>query len=148
MEKGETNKTLTELQSLEDTYKILVANGNCAADIPTIIEFYEAVNHVSNLIRRGNEPYYGAGRDYKEDIAQNRSLLNELIAAENTLKNLIRQKNRAWVQEARCLLNEGENQEAITRLYRALDYISGDKSALWEEAQTLLWAKMGFSMGN
>lgn len=148
LEEGETIKTLTELQGLEDAYKALVVDGNCAAAIPAIIEFYEAANQVSNLIRRGNEPYYDAGRDDKEDMARDRSLLNELIAAENTFNNLIKQRNQAWVEEAKCLLAEGETREAMTRLYRALDNISGDESKLWEEARTLLWAEVGFSTGN
>lgn len=75
-------------------------------------------------------------------------LLNELIAAENTFNNLIKQRNRAWVEEAKCLLSTGEKREAVTRLYRALDYISGDEQQLWEEARTLLWAEVGFSADN
>ena len=59
-EEGETIKTLTDLQDMEDAYKALVADGNCEAAVPAIIDFYEAANHVSNLIRRGNEPYYDA----------------------------------------------------------------------------------------
>ena len=124
-EEGEAIKTLTDLQDMEDAYKALVAEGNCEAAIPAIIEFYEAANHVSNLIRRGNEPYYDARRDDQEAIARNRSLLNELIAAENTFNNLIKQRNRAWVEEAKCLVSTGEKREAVPRLYRALDYISG-----------------------
>lgn len=144
-EEGETIKTLTDLQDMEDAYKTLVADGNCDAALPAIIEFYEAANHVSNLIRRGNEPYYDAKRDDQEALARNRSLLNELIAAENTFNNLIKQRNSAWVEEAKCLLSTGEKQAAVTRLYRALDYISGDERELWEEARTLLWAEVGFS---
>jgi|GEM_PF-361735 hypothetical protein len=145
-EEGETIKSLTDLQDMEDAYKALVANGDCDAALPAIIEFYEAANHVSNLIRRGNEPYYDATRDDRESIARNRSVLNELVAAENTFNNLIKQRNRAWVEEAKCLLITGEKQEAVTRLYRALDYISGDERDLWEEARTLLWAEVGFSV--
>jgi len=147
-EEGETIKTLTDLQDMEDTYKALVADGNCDAALPAIIEFYEAANQVSNLIRRGNEPYYDARRDDQEAISRNRSLLNELIAAENTFNNLIEQRNRAWVEEAKCLLSLGEKQEAVTRLYRALDSISGDERQLWEEARTLLWKEVGFSAEN
>lgn len=72
-EEGETIKTLTDLQDMEDAYKALVADGNCEAALPAIIEFYETANHVSNLIRRGNEPYYDARRDDQEAIARNRS---------------------------------------------------------------------------
>lgn len=147
-EDGESIKTLTDLQDMEDTYQTLVASGNCEAALPAIIEFYEAANHVSNLIRRGNEPYYDARRDDQEDIARDRPLLSELIAAENTFNNLIRQRNRAWVEEAKCLLSTGERREAVTRLYRALDYISADERELWDETRTLLWAEVGFSAGD
>jgi tetratricopeptide (TPR) repeat protein len=147
-EEGEVIATLTELQDMEDAYMALVADGNCGAALPVIIEFYEAANHVSNLIRRGNEPYYDASRDGKDSVALDGSLFNELLTAENTFNNLIQQRNRAWVEEAKCLLAEGERQEAITRLYRALDYISEDERRLWEEARTLLWAEVGFSTNN
>lgn len=147
-EEGDSIKTLSDLQVMEDAYKSMVAEENCEAALPAIIEFYEAANHVSNLIRRGNEPYYDASRDDREAIARDRSLLNELIAAENTLNNLIKQRNRAWVEEAKCLLSTGEKQEAVTRLYRALDNISGDERELWDEARTLLWAEVGFSVEN
>lgn len=147
-EEGETIKSLTELQEMEDGYKALVAEGNCSAAIPVIIEFYEAANHVSNLIRRGNEPYYDARRDDQEALARDRDLLNELITAENTFNNLIKQRNEAWVEEAKCLLASGDKQAAVTRLYRALDYISGDERILWQEARSLLWAEVGFVIEN
>lgn len=146
LEEGESIKTLTDLQAMEDDYKALVSDGNCEAAIPTIVEFYEAANHVSNLIRRGNEPYYDAMRDDREKLSRDRPLLAELIAAENTFNNLIKQRNRAWVEEAKCLLEKGDNRAAVTRLYRALDYISGDERDLWEEARTLLWAEVGFTV--
>ncbi|WP_157772686.1 hypothetical protein [Pseudoponticoccus marisrubri] len=147
-EEGQTIKTLTDLQDMEDRYKSLVADGNCTDALPAIVEFYEAANHVSNLIRRGNEPYYDARRDDQKAIARDRSLLNELVVAENTFNNLIRQRNRAWVEEAKCLLSTGEKQEAVVRLYRALDYIDGEDLRLWEEARRLLWAEVGFSGNN
>lgn len=150
-EEGETIKTLTELQDMEDAYKALVADGNCGAAIPAIVEFYEAANRVSNLIRRGNEPYYDAGYDdYNQEVARRvlGPLVDEINAAENTFNNLILQRNRAWVEEAKCLLAEGEKQEAVARLYRALDYISSGERKLWEEARRLLWAEVGFSAEN
>ena len=63
------------------------------------------------------------------------------------------------MEEAKCLLAEGEREAAILRLYRALDYISADIEAkaardgegwdsttnpLWAEARRLLWAEVGF----
>lgn len=149
-EEGGIVKSLTDLQDMEDAYKALVADGNCDDAIPAIIEFYENANSISNLIRRGNEPYYSASRDDQTAIARNRSLLNELIAAENAFNNLIRQRNQAWVEEAKCLLNNGNKEEAVIRLFRALDYITvrADEARLWEEARRLLWAEVGFSADN
>ena len=141
----ETIPTLTDLQDMEDEYKRMIANGNCEDAIPKIIEFYDSANQVSNLVRRGNEPYYDARRDDQEAAARDIRLLNELITAEKTFNNLIRQRNRAWVAEAKCLLEKGERREAITRLYRALDYIGVEERELWQEARTLLWAEVGFS---
>jgi hypothetical protein len=144
-EEGQAIITLAELQDVEDSYNELLANGNCAEAIPIIVEFYEAANRMANFIRRGNEPYYDASRDDKDAVARNRPLLNELIVAENAFNNLLEQRNRAWVEEAKCLLAEGDREAGITRLYRALDYIGTSESELWEEARTLLWAELGLS---
>ena len=97
-------------------------------------------------MRRGNEPFYDATRDDRESVGRNRDLLNTLIAAENASNNLIKQRNVAWVEEAKCLLQVGDNEAAIHRLYRALDYIGTDhdEQALWKEARDLLWKEVGF----
>lgn len=147
-EEGVGIATLSDLEEMEEAYQALLADGNCADAIPAIIEFYETANMVSNLIRRGNEPYYDARRDDQEVIARDRALLNELASAERASNSLIRQRNRAWVEEARCLLEQGESQAAVTRLYRALDYIDADELALWREARTLLWQQVGFGDAN
>jgi len=141
---GEQARSLADIEALEDTYQELVAAGDCDAAIPAIVEFYEAANLASNLIRRGNEPYYSARRDGQDSVASNRVLLGELIAAERVFNTLLRQRNRAWVEEAKCLLENGDREEAVTRLFRALDYISVDERELWEEARRLLWAEVGF----
>ncbi|WP_284264017.1 hypothetical protein [Roseicyclus amphidinii] len=141
---GEEARTLSDVEALEDAYQQLINAGDCDAAIPAIIEFYEAANIASNLIRRGNEPYYDARREDQESVARNRTLLDELISAERVFNTLLEQRNRAWVEEAKCLLETGERGAAVTRLYRALDYISTDERELWEEARRLLWAEVGF----
>lgn len=141
---GEDAVTLADIERLEDNYQALVASGDCDAAIPAIIEFYEAANLASNLIRRGNEPFYSAGRDDRDSVARSRTLLDELVAAEGVFNTLLRQRNRAWVEEAKCLLETGDRGAAVTRLYRALDYIDVDENALWAEARRLLWAEVGF----
>lgn len=136
--------TLQELEAMEDSYQALVAEGNCEDAIPKIVEFSESANRLSNLIRRGSEPYYDARRDDQEKIARNRSLIELLVAAENTFNAVLKQRNVAWVEEAKCLLEQGEREAAITRLFRALDYITTDEAELWKEARNLLWAEVGF----
>jgi len=61
------------------------------------------------------------------------------------LNSLIFKRNEAWVAEARCLVEIGDKDEAVTRLMRALDSISGtNEKELWKEARTLLWNQVGF----
>lgn len=141
---GQETLSLAEIETLEEAYLSLVAAGDCANATPAIVEFHEAANLASNLIRRGNEPYYDARRDDQENVARSPRLLDELVAAERTFNNLIRQRNIAWVEEAKCFLALGQRQEGITRLFRALDYISVDERDLWQEARQLLWAEVGF----
>jgi hypothetical protein len=74
-------------------------------------------------------------------------LFAELVVAEDVSNNLIRQRNEAWVEEARCLLELGRTTEGVIRLYRALDYIDIDERELWEEARHLLWGQIGFAAG-
>ncbi|MBM1558700.1 hypothetical protein JQV19_18935 [Sulfitobacter mediterraneus] len=144
-EDDERAVTLSELQKMEDKYVAAIAEQDCNAALPSISEFSVAANRLSNLIRRGNEPFYDATRDDRQTLGRDQALLNELIAAENTTNQLIKQRNRAWVEEAKCLLEEGNSQAAITRLYRALDYIDSDERELWEEARKLLWEQVGYS---
>ncbi|MBC6439268.1 MAG: hypothetical protein GDA49_02425 [Rhodospirillales bacterium] len=142
-EEGETFKTLDHLQAMEEAYEALLIEGNCGAAIPAIVEFYEAANRLSNLIRRGIDPFYDASRDERSGVD-----VSGLVAAEKTSNDLIEQRNRAWVEEAKCLLSEGKKQAGIIRLYRALDYISTRERELWEEARRLLWAEVGYNAEN
>jgi tetratricopeptide (TPR) repeat protein len=135
-----------DVEVLEDTYRELVEANDCIAAIPAIVEFSEAANLASNLLRQGLEPFYDASRDARDSITRNRTLLNELVAAERMFNELLKQRNRAWVEEAKCLLEIGDREDAITRLYRALEFIDADSErGLWEEARRLLWAEVGYS---
>jgi len=143
-EEGEQSITLKQLEQMEDAYRSLVDAGDCANALPKIVEFADGANKLANILRQGNEPYYDARSDDQETIARRRALLNQLIKAESASNNLIEQRNEAWVEEAKCLLDQGSQDEAITRLYRALDYIDHDNYDLWEEARMLLWAQVEF----
>ena len=140
--------TLEDLEAMEDEYEALLDASDCTGALPKIVAFAETANRVSNLIRRGNEPYYDARRDDQKVIARDRALLNQLVAAENATNNLVAKRNAAWVEEAKCLILEGELNAGINRLYRALDYIEPDDRELWEEARTLLWDQVGFEPQN
>jgi tetratricopeptide (TPR) repeat protein len=143
-EEGEQSATLKQLEAMEDEYRELVDAGDCANALPKIVEFADAANKLANILRQGNEPYYDARSDDQEAIVSRRALLNQLIKAEGASNNLIELRNEAWVEEAKCLLDQGSQDEAITRLYRALDYIGHDSYELWEEARMLLWEQVGF----
>ncbi|WP_377511129.1 hypothetical protein [Octadecabacter sp. R77987] len=144
-EEGQGAITLSDIEAMEDAYITAVDAGDCEVALPLIVAFSDAANRISNILRQGNEPYYNARRDDQETIARNRMLINVLVGAESASNNLIRQRNRAWVEEAKCLIHEGDTNGATVRLYRALDYISSDEDELWEEARNLLWSLIGFT---
>ena len=143
-EEGQNIETLASLEEKENQYLSAVAEDGCEVALPLIIDFATSANRLSNLIRRGIEPYYDARRDDQDQMARNRSLLQTLASAENVSNSLIRQRNKAWVEEAKCLIALGDDEEATNRLYRALDYISHDETELWEEARELIWEQVGF----
>ncbi len=147
LEEDEKLMTLTDLQAMEDEYKMLVKEGKCSDALPKIVAFHEAANKTANIIRRGNKPFYDASRDDQTTIKSNIPLIRELASAENTSNNLVRQRNRAWVEEAKCLLEQGESKAAVHRLFRALDYIGTDinEKEVWEEARYLIWKEVEFT---
>lgn len=149
LKEGESLTSLKRLQEMEDAYAALVAEEDCTAALPAIVAFHEAANKTANLLRQGNEPFYDAPRDDQKMVIADRPLMNTLIAAEQVSNTLVHRRNRAWVEEAKCLLHLGDREAAVLRLYRALDYIgTGFKErAMWEEARNLLWGEVGFIPG-
>jgi uncharacterized protein YbaP (TraB family) len=146
IDEGESLKTVQELTEMEASWRQMLADGNCDAALPLLVEFADSANVTSNIIRQGLEPFYDADRDDRDAMARQKALLDRLIAAERTFNQLLRMRNAAWVEEAKCLLEEGRSSQAITRLYRALDYISADSErALWEEARDLIWEQVGYT---
>lgn len=147
VEEGERIRSFSEVNKLEDDYKELVAAGDCNAALVAIASYYDAANVTANILRQGLEPFYDASRDDRESVFADRQLLDELAAAEDLSNDLVRRRNTAWVEEAKCLLAIGDRRAAIVRLYRALDFIgtSSDQRELWNEARSLLWAQIGYS---
>jgi len=147
VEEGVKILTLSEVGSLEDDYLSSLENEGCEATLPKISNFYDSANVVANILRQGNEPYYDARRDDQTRIARNSALLGELVTAEQEMNGLLAKRNSAWVAEAKCLIQLGDREAGITRLMRALDFISGTNEAeLWAEARLLLWSEVGFSL--
>lgn len=146
-DEGEIIVTLSNLQEMEDSYTSVLETDGCVSALPEIVMFSDAANLASNLIRRGVKPFYDARRDDQNKVMRNVALRNDILSAENTSNKLIHRRNRAWIEEAKCLFEVGDDQGAMTRLYRALDYIGTDEAELWEEARTLLWSKVGFAAG-
>lgn len=146
VDEGDSIKTVQELMEMEESWREMLADGNCDVALPILVEFADSANVTSNLIRQGLEPFYDADRDGRDAVTRSSALLGELVAAETLSNQFLMMRNAAWVEEAKCLLVDGRSSEAITRLYRALDHISTDKEkALWEEARTLIWEQVGYS---
>lgn len=146
VDEGESLKTVQEIMEMEASWRQMLADDNCDAALPLLVEFADSSNVTSNIIRQGLEPFYDADRDVRDAIVRNRVLLDELVAAEITFNQLLRMRNAAWVEEAKCLLAEGRNAQAVTRLFRALDYISADtEGALWREVRNLIWEQVGYT---
>ena len=138
--------TASELEEMEATWRELLEQGNCTAALPLLADFADSANLTANIISQGIEPLYDASRDDSDYLMRNdRALVDNLVEAERFSNSLLRMRNTAWVEEAKCLISEGEHREAVNRLYRALDYIDArDEKVLWEEARTLLWEQVGY----
>lgn len=137
--------TISELEALEAEANAVFKSGDCDAALPIIKDYYKKTNSLSNLIRQGVEPYYGASyEDQKTNILG--AQFDELVKAENTSNELIKKRNIAWVMEAECLSQTGDRDAAIASLYRALEYISysRDERDLWKKARTLLWQQVQY----
>lgn len=136
---------LEQLIAMETAARSAFDSGNCEEAVELLVEWSEATNMISNIIRQGLEPFYGARSDDQDQIVRDRSLMNQLATGERQVNSLLRSRNEAWVMEAECLINMGEREQGVTRLYRALDYISGtEERVLWDRARTLLWEHVGY----
>lgn len=140
--------TLQELEILEDTYNSLLEADNCEDAIQVIRAFTEGANIAANLLSRGMEPFFDADREEQQRLARS-PIFEEISAAESVRESLLRQRNRAWVEEARCLILQGRNDEGVLRLYIALDHMATEQGygrrELWEEARRLLWSEIGYA---
>lgn len=137
--------TMSEIKALEDDANAAYQSGDCGAALPMIKDFYEKANSLSNTIRQGLEPYYGASYDDREKYSV-AAIIAELAEAETASNELVRKRNIGWVMEADCLIKTGEREAGIAGLYRALEYISiqNEERELWKKARTLLWQQIEY----
>lgn len=138
--------TIAQVDDLERLANDQFKSGDCEAAIPVIIDFYTKANSLGNVIKQGLEPFYSAGYKEREDTDLN-GVIVQLAAAEAEFGKLVRKRNAAWVMEAECLINIGQKDEGIVRLFRALEFmtIDAEDRELWQKARTLLWEQVGYA---
>lgn len=139
--------TVTEFASLEDEVRALREDGNCNELTIKAAEAARIANLLANVISQGLEPFYGANSDDRSRISRELGpSLNLLADAETTATNLRLIRNEFWVFEATCLLEMGERDDGMNKMYRALDFIVPlEQQALWDEAREALWATVGYN---
>lgn len=141
-EEGKPIVTLKELEVLEDQAKGFFDAGECekAAEI----DFSGHANRIANIIRQGIEPYYSADRDDRETMSR-RAGFDQLVTAERVSNGMLMKRNEFWALEAKCFFERGDTDEALPRLFRALEYLDGEGQArIWLETRQMLWSVIGY----
>jgi hypothetical protein len=146
VEDGASLPTLVEFKVIEDDVRSLRKNDNCDELVIKAPDAASAANRLSNVIRQGLEPFYDANR---EDQGRIPAWLGEdfeaLIEAETAANNLLFIRNEFWVYEAACLIELGDREDGMNKMYRALDFVDPLKqTALWKEARDTLWETVGY----
>ncbi|NGM46440.1 hypothetical protein G5B31_12935 [Rhodobacter sp. SGA-6-6] len=138
--------TVEEVNVLEVRANEAFKSGDCTTALPIIVEFYTKANTLGNVLKQGLEPYYSAG--YKDrDEADLSAEFRELVSVETEFNKLVRKRNAAWVMEAECLIKNGQKDEGLVRLFRALEFISIgiEDRELWKKTRRLLWEQVGYT---
>ena len=144
VESGEETPKLAEVAALREEYIDIIRSSGCEEALPLITEFHKSANSVANIIRRGNEPFYDASRDEREAVMRKPQLRDELVAAERAFNALLRDRNEAWVEEARCMIEMGNSRDGVAGLMRALNFISPSETEIWQKARQLLWEQVEY----
>ena len=145
VESGEELPTLKEVASMRERYLSALDSSGCENALPLITDFHKKANLVANIIRRGNEPFYDASRDERDAVMRKPQLRDELISAENAFNALLRDRNEAWVKEAECMIETGNERDGVAGLMRALNFISPGETEVWESARELLWGQVDYA---
>lgn len=103
-----------------------------------------SANWLANLIRSGLEPFYSASYDERDEFPY--SKLRPLIPIEDMSNNYVQMRNDAMVNRALSLIQMGQDREAASLLYRALDLIDIDSEELWAEARQALFSLIGVEL--
>ncbi len=99
-------------------------------------EYARAANWLSNIIRAGLEPFYGASYDDKRNYRD----LDTLIKFERMMNDLRMKRNRAMVVQAECEINAGDKEKGLSLLLKSLDLIDIDDTKYWEKARAMLYS--------
>lgn len=146
VDEGSRLPTMAEFKVMEDEARALHESGDCESLIGVAAEISSTSNKLSNIIQRGLKPFYDADRDERKTIPnQLGSEFQQLVQAEAAANNLRLIRNEFWVHEAICLVENGQQDQGINKLYRALDYVDPTKQQdLWKEAREALWSSIGY----
>lgn len=138
--------TIIEFKRMEDEARALYKKKDCEQFIPLASEAASVGNKLANIVRQGLEPFYDANRDDQKIIPRKLGAdFDKLAEAETAGNNLVLIRNEFWVMEAVCLIETGQRDQGINKLYRALDYVDPLKqTALWKEAREAIWASIAY----
>ena len=125
---------------------LLIANlatakkiGDCEKIIMASEEVALSANHLSNLLRRGNEPFYSASYDEKKYFV----IDPELGKREEQPNYYFEARNEAWVSKAECLEKTGRKSAAASLYYHALGHMDLFEKATWKRARDGIWRIAG-----
>jgi len=146
VDEDEKLPTLAAFQKLEDETRLLFSKDSCEELSLQAGKVADTANRLSNIIRQGLEPFYDANRDDQKIIPTRMGTdFQELIDAETTANNLLLIRNEFWIKEAICLIELGQRDQGINKLFRALDFVDPLKQAdLWKEARETIWSAVGY----
>lgn len=130
---------MSDIDALKERTSQLLAEGDCAAVVPELVELSKQSNFLANVIRAGIEPFYDASLEDRRSFV----ITSALIDREREVSGLLETRNRAWVDEGLCHSEMGDDRTAIVRLTHALDYIGIDETETWTTARNAIWRIVG-----
>jgi tetratricopeptide (TPR) repeat protein len=127
--------TIEQVYSLDNAAFVLFNEKKYEEALEALIEVSKQANYLSNIIRRGIEPYYSANYDDRKGYTKVRNL----AVYEKKSNEFIKMRNKAIVFQAKCYINLGDEKSALPLLMKALDLIDLDNDYMWTKARILLY---------